>query len=221
MVGETLHRGNVGILDSKAHNQITPGRNSSKVLLFWEETNLLNVTRRKLLLSPDRNICGRGKSILNHKGSRKGDYIDVQPTIKKKERQQSPKPLEAKTWESHLGYSEWECTWKGTHSPFLSRRLVPPWSERLSSLHIFSHHPRPSTRTSPTFLLRILLSPALLVALLQALCATSEAPHSIRNTAKEDERGSTGAWRCVRTIISRVLKKKKPLEIQAAKWTLH
>lgn len=83
-VGETIHRGNVGILNFKAYNQITAGRNGSKVSLFWEETNLLNVTWRKLLLSLDRNICGKGKSILHHKGNRKGHHIDVQPTIKKR-----------------------------------------------------------------------------------------------------------------------------------------
>lgn len=156
------------IFNFKAHNQIAAGPNSSKVLLFRQETNLLNVTRRKLLRSPDRNICGKGKSILNHKESRKGDHIDVQPAIKKK-RQRSPKPLQAKTENVTAAIRNENAPGEelALLLPFAANLLDRSFSER-RSLHVLSHHPRAFTRTSPAFLLRILLSPALLAALLRA-----------------------------------------------------
>lgn len=120
--------GDVVILNFKAHNQITAGPNSSKVLLFRGETNLVNVTRRKLLRSPDRNICRKGKSILNRKESRKGDHIDVQPAIKKK-RQRPPKPLEAKTENVATAIRNENAPGKELALPSLRRE--PPWSELL------------------------------------------------------------------------------------------
>lgn len=160
------------ILNFKAHNQITAGPNSWKVLLFRQETNLLNVTRRKLLRSPDRNICGKGKSILNHKESRKGDHIDVQPAIKKRgSGPQSPWKLKPRMSPRLFGMRmHLERSSLSLSLPFAANLLDQSFSER-RSLHVLSHHPRAFTRTSPTFLLRILLSPALLVALLRAsLC---------------------------------------------------
>lgn len=188
--------GDVVIFNFKAHNQIAAGPNSSKVLLFRQETNLLNVTRRKLLRSPDRNICGKGKSILNHKESRKGDHIDVQPAIKKKRGSgpQSPCKLKPRMSPRLLGMRM-----------HLERSSLSSFPSPRTSLIGASQRDAPCTsshiipglslarlpRSSFVFCFRPLSSP-LSSGL---LCAISEAPHSIRNAAKEDERGGTRASR--------------------------
>lgn len=231
--------GDVVILSFKAHNQIAAGQNSSKVPLFRQETNLLNVTRRKLLRRPDRNICGKGKSILNHKESRKGDHIDVQPAIKKKKRQRSPKPLQAKTENVTAAIRNDNAPGKelALLLPFAANLLDRSFSER-RSLHVLSHHPRAFTRTSPTFLLRILLSPALLAALLRASLRHLRKLHTASEMLLKRMRGEArghracsprpemvGEGACVRGIISRVLRKntggRGGTANLGSKWTLH